>query len=145
MGTQPSWHWRNLSTHYYDHPGGRDRDCWADLIGKSAPVPKEDYKQASLDAWNHCICSARHVNQTKGQPPKSFWDPPSKEWCISRFDAKGIRVIAVETSERIKTCYHLHQPTHLHPNDIYPAQLRQMIKSRLRAEGVPERDITWQP
>jgi hypothetical protein len=144
---QVQWDKDNLARHYGKHPGGEDRDCWAELTGLSAPIPCAMYEQASLDTWKSAKISVRYVYLC------SFWDSRGQR-CVSRFDDRGIRVIVVEESHKIKTCYHLHEPNgkHLHPRDIFPFQLQQMIKSRLQAdfeEGLEAEheprieDITW--
>ena len=52
----PSWSRENLSNHYARHPGGKDRDCWQDLLHTGGlPVSEMDYAATSLavcaNAW----------------------------------------------------------------------------------------------
>lgn len=128
------------------HPGGDDRECWLDLLGR--PLTPDDrisipeYEQASYNAWEHPAMAVRYLNH---RPTIS--GRPREERCGSRVDERGVRVVVAEVDHVIVTCYHLHESRgrHRSPRETLPDQLVEMFQRRLRRDLAAGRESEHDP
>lgn len=98
----PNWEPSNLISHYQRHPGGRDAECWKNLLNRTEAVSEEEYAQASLEA----------IHNTWIQYEARWWNVQSRTYDELRLCYVDDRLVFVVTDlaqEAIITCYHDHK------------------------------------
>jgi hypothetical protein len=100
----PSWSPKNLELHYKKHPGGSEKLCWCEILGKPpGAVTIDEYEQRSLKViyrcWIHFTAGYREATQEVFKKTSYFVDD---ELCLTA---------VLDESQAIKTCFHDH-PKH---------------------------------
>lgn len=130
------WHQNNLIDHYNRHPGGRDRECWADLTSLPAPIPVEMYEGASFEAWANPMVEIKYLSHRQSG---------NSEQCVSRIDDRGIRVIARVGDGWVKGCLHLHDHTTRHQPSLLPAEVVEVLRDKLTRAVAAQRESEHDP
>ena len=107
MGS-PQWSPKKLYIHYKKHPGGANKTCWCELLGKSVgEVSLDEYETRSKKVienfWINFTAGYKEKNQDIYNKTSYFVD---EDLCITAVAA---------VSQIIKTCYHDHPkyPPHI--------------------------------
>ena len=103
---RPRWDCRNLRRHYDAHPGGKDRECWKDLLGKRTTVSIEEYEVTSYEVFHKAWLEyeARYRDEDIQYGKVCSYRKPRAYYV----DGREIVLITTLTREEIVTCFHKH-------------------------------------
>lgn len=110
LPNSPWWDANSLRRHFNKHPGGKDKECWGDLLGKApGTVRLEEYESSSLD-----VCRKPRVHYRAHELDVDHYFPKldsAKPWhqqCDYYIDPRLVRTAVDAESRQVRTCFHEH-------------------------------------
>ena len=121
----PRWSSGNLADHLNKRQQN-DEACWVEILKHPAPMTKQEYEQASFDAYVRAVIEYEAEEQ---RHPRR----------IHRLDGRGIKTTFTTDRRTMITCFHFHRGRRHVPGSVSKpvgekyAELLDLIEERAEA------------